>query len=370
MIGNSSYQHTVELTNPRNDAGDIARELKRLGFHVISGFDLDKHSMDRKILEFAEALNGVDAGLFFYAGHGVQVSGQNYLVPVDAKLSTAVALDFEAVRLDLIQRTMERQTKTNLIFLDACRNNPLSRNLARAMGTRSTDIGAGLAPVESGFGTLVSFSTQPGNVALDGKGRNSPFADALIQQLASPSEDISTMLVNVRNAVMRATQDKQVPWEHSALRAKFYFQEPRTLSLEQALRMCVRSELHPAKGAIVERLAKQLRDRDYEYGWSGGVANKHDPSTKSVYEVTSVEVKAEQIEIGYKWQNGVLRLQPIAPFYGSRAVTGVMLRGTWTQDNGFGCVELQMEGADAEGRWSERVGNELEHSSFLRAKPQ
>src|SRR5262245_25058513 len=132
----------------------------------------------------------------------MQVGGSNYLVPVDAELANTAALDFEMVRLDLVQRTMERETATNVLFLDACRDNPLARNLARAMGTRSTDIGRGLAAAESGVGTLTSFSTQPGNVALDGSGRNSPYAAALVKGLAAPGEDRSAMLIGVRNEVM------------------------------------------------------------------------------------------------------------------------------------------------------------------------
>jgi hypothetical protein len=163
----------------------------------------------------------------FYAGHGLQVAGINYLVPVDAQLTTAAALDFEMVRLDLVQRTMEREASTNVLFLDACRDNPLTRNLARAMGTRSTEIGKGLAVAESSVGTLISFSTQPGNVAVDGAGRNSPFAGALIKAIATPGDDLSNMLIGVRNEVMAATRNRQIPWEHSALRARFYFAPPQ-----------------------------------------------------------------------------------------------------------------------------------------------
>ncbi len=223
VIGNAAYQRTPTLDNPRNDATDMAAALKKRGFQVIEGFDLDKAAFDRKVRDFATALQGAETGVFFYAGHGIQVSGQNYLVPVDAELESAAALDFEMVRLDLVHRTMEREAKTNVVFLDACRNNPLSRNLARAMGTRSTQIGQGLAAVESGVGTLISFSTQPGNVALDGTGRNSPYAGALVRQIASSSDDLSSLLIAVRNDVMGATQGRQVPWEHSALTGRFYF---------------------------------------------------------------------------------------------------------------------------------------------------
>ena len=148
VIGNSAYKYAGELTNPKSDATDIAATLMKLGFQVIHGYDLDKTTLDRKVRDFADSLHGADVGLFFYAGHGLQVAGQNYIVPVDAKLATAASLDFEMVRLDLVHRTMEREASTNIIFLDACRNNPLARNLARALGTRSTDIGRGLAAVE------------------------------------------------------------------------------------------------------------------------------------------------------------------------------------------------------------------------------
>ncbi len=223
VIGNAAYTKAPALTTPKNDARDMAAALEALGFTVILGTDLGKSAMDRKILEFANALSGAEAGVFHYSGHGLQVAGVNYLVPVDASLETAAALDFQAVRLDLVQRTMEREAKTNILFLDACRNNPLTRNLARALGTRSASIGRGLASMESGAGTLISFSTQPGNVALDGKGRNSPYSGPLVKALGTPGEDVLSMLTGVRNAVMTATGNRQVPWDNNALRAKFYF---------------------------------------------------------------------------------------------------------------------------------------------------
>ena len=226
VIGNSAYQHTSKLTNPRNDATDMAAALKRHGFQVIEGLDLGKAAFDRIMRDFALALKGSDAGVFFYAGHGMQVAGQNYLVPIDAKAEGAEALEFEMVRLDVVHRIMERQTSTNILFLDACRDNPLARNLARSMGTRSSEIARGLAAVESGVGTLISFSTQPGNVALDGTGRNSPFAGALVRRISTSNDDLSALLIDVRNDVRKDTYNKQVPWEHSALTGRFYFGTP------------------------------------------------------------------------------------------------------------------------------------------------
>jgi hypothetical protein len=233
VIGNAQYREAPPLANPKNDATDVGAALESLGFQVMTGLDLDKSGTEKLIGEFAEALAGAKVGLFFYAGHGLQVNGQNYLVPVDAKLRTAASLDFEMVRLDLIQRTMERETTTNIIILDACRDNPLTRNLARALGTRSTQVGRGLASIESGEGTLISFSTQPGNVSLDGTGRNSPFSAALVKHITTPGEDLPTILINTRNDVMAATERRQVPWEHSAMTARFFFSAPKA-SQDQA----------------------------------------------------------------------------------------------------------------------------------------
>ena len=251
VVGNGDYVHASQLENPKNDASDIASALEALEFKVHKGIDLDKAAMDKLVRDFAEALVGSKVALFFYAGHGLQVSGQNYLVPVDAKLTTAAAIDFEMVRLDLIQRAMEREVKTNIIFLDACRDNPLARNLARALGSRSTQVGRGLANVEAGEGTLISFSTQPGNVALDGTGRNSPFAGSLVKRIATPGDDLSSILIKVRNDVMDATERRQVPWEHSSLTSKIYFlnaMKPAASPVETGASSLRPTEAHPFDG--------------------------------------------------------------------------------------------------------------------------
>ncbi|HRD76171.1 MAG TPA: caspase family protein [Hyphomicrobiaceae bacterium] len=226
VIGNASYKHAPTLATPLRDVADLAKALENIGFRVIAGRNLTKVEMERTVRSFADALAGAEIGLFFYAGHGLQVAGQNYLVPIDARLSTLTAIDFEMVRLDLIQRAMEHQARTNVLFIDACRDNPLARDLSRAMGTRSGDVGRGLVAAEAGHGTLISFSTQPGNVALDGTGRNSPFAEALVKRIAAPGEDLSTLLIGVRNDVMRATERRQVPWEHSALTERICLSGP------------------------------------------------------------------------------------------------------------------------------------------------
>lgn len=217
VVGNSAYQHAGALKNPRNDADEMVRKLEALDFEVVAGLDLDLTSMKQKFREFASKLDGSDLALFYYAGHGLQVNGENYILPTDAQLKTQVDLEFESVSINLILRTIEQATTTNIVFLDACRDNPLARNLARSMGTRSSAVGKGLARTSSGIGTLISFSTQPGNVALDGSGKNSPFTAALLNHLGTPGQDITRDLILVRREVLEKTNGRQVPWENSSL---------------------------------------------------------------------------------------------------------------------------------------------------------
>lgn len=226
VIGNSAYTYAPPLTNPAHDGEDIAAALAKLGFDVISGNDATKAQMDVTVARFAHALRGAEIGVFFYAGHGLQFNGENYLVPIDAKLESQAALETEAIQLAKIQRIMEASTKTNVLFLDACRNNPLARNLARSLGTRSIGLGRGLAPTEAGLGTLISYATQPGAVANDGQGRNSPFTGSLKRHILIPGEDLTSILIRVRNDVLAVTNSKQVPWDHHALRARLYLSTP------------------------------------------------------------------------------------------------------------------------------------------------
>ena len=223
IIGNSAYKHAAALKNPANDADDMAQALERLGFKVVVGRDLRKPGMESAIREFSRLLPGSKVALFYFAGHGLQVGGQNYLAPVDARLKSEADLDFEAVSLRLVLKQMERERRTNIVFLDACRDNPLAKNLARSMGTRSTAVGRGLARVETGVGTLIAFATQPGNVALDGKGRNSPFTAALVKHIGSSGKSLSEIMISVRNDVLEETGGQQVPWERSSLTGQFYF---------------------------------------------------------------------------------------------------------------------------------------------------
>lgn len=265
VVGNSAYVHATPLANTSNDARDIAAKLQQAGFEVMLGVDLNKVAFDAKLREFSRSLESADAALLFYAGHGLQIAGRNYLVPIDAQLERERDVEFEAVSLDFVLKQMEidRETKTNIVFLDACRNNPLSRNLARSMGTRSTSIGSGLAETIAGIGTFISYSTQPGNVALDGDGRNSPFASALLKYMRQPGKSLTSVMIDVRKDVVAATSGKQVPWDHSALTGEFFFDptakttndaelQGRVRLLENEIKLKTESANTAANAALVQ----------------------------------------------------------------------------------------------------------------------
>lgn len=223
VIGNGAYTTATELRNPPNDARAMATTLTAAGFKVSSGIDLDKSAMERVVTEFLKNLRGSDTALVFYAGHGLQVDGRNYLVPIDATLEDEVDVSFQALALDEIQAQMERSVDVSLIFLDACRDNPLARNLVRSMGkSRSTAVGQGLAETEGAVGALVAYATQPNNVALDGEDLHSPFTEALLKHIATPGMEIRQVLTRVRKDVIDRTDGRQVPWDHSSLTNDVY----------------------------------------------------------------------------------------------------------------------------------------------------
>jgi tetratricopeptide (TPR) repeat protein len=217
VIGNSRYRYAASLPNPSNDAADIAAALRKLGFDVIEGRDLDRRGTEDQIRAFGRKLDGADLALLFYAGHGMQVGGKNYLIPVDAKLERTGDLSLDTIEVGQILAQMEAEKRVNLVFLDACRDNPLARSFARSLGTRSTAVGSGLAAIQSAIGTMIVYATQPDNVALDGEGRNSPFTAALLKHIATPKLEISALMKRVRADVIAATREKQVPWDHSSL---------------------------------------------------------------------------------------------------------------------------------------------------------
>jgi hypothetical protein len=226
VIGNSKYQHAATLRNPRNDATEMAAELKKLGFEVQLGLDLDQQSFARAMEAFARNIEGADVALFFYAGHGLQINEKNYLVSVNAQLANEFLVSSETIELDSIMRLMESKVPVNLIFLDACRNNPLADDLRKNLAAlkRSAVLGRGLARVEpSGRDTLIAFAAAPGQEAADGSDANSPFTSALLKHIGTPNLEVSVMLKEVAADVRKATHNAQRPQQLSDMSRTFYF---------------------------------------------------------------------------------------------------------------------------------------------------
>jgi hypothetical protein len=221
VIGNSDYRYVTPLTNPVNDAKLIAKTLTDLGFKLVGNgakINLSKPQFDEAVQEFGDAIQGADVALFYYAGHGVQVRGANFLVPVSANPTREVDVDFQMLDVNLVLRQMEYgRARLNLLILDACRNNPFGGRSLRAVST-------GLAQMQAPEGTLISFATQPGNVAQDGVGGDSPFSKALAQTIRKPGLDIFRAFNEVGLVVARATGGEQQPWMSlSPIKGDFYF---------------------------------------------------------------------------------------------------------------------------------------------------
>ena len=229
VIGNSDYA-SGPLPNPANDAKLIGEALTGLGFDVFARRNADQITMKRAIQEFGSRLEkaGPSAvGLFYYAGHGVQLSGRNYLIPTTARIDREGDVEIEAVSADwVIEQMRYARNRLNIVILDACRNNPFTRSM------RSVD--HGLATMDAPAGILIAYSTAPGAVAADGTGRNSPYTEALTHAIREMHEPVEQVFKHVRVGVMSATSGKQVPWESSSLTGDFYFAAPRTVAPQTA----------------------------------------------------------------------------------------------------------------------------------------
>ena len=232
VIGNSAYQHAPALPNPTCDAQAMAKMLKAVGFTVVLGTDLDKPAMEAKAREFAKAATTADTALFFYAGHGLQVDGRNYLVPIDATVEDATSISFELMDIENVTNFMtgfdERtgQEKVAIVLLDACRDNPFAQTLKRSLGaSRSNAVDKGLAAIGDGGGMIIGFATAPGDVAADGEGNHSPFTTALLELLPTPGVEFQTLMTRVKAKVVEFTRKKerpQRPWTNSDLTTEFY----------------------------------------------------------------------------------------------------------------------------------------------------
>lgn len=217
VVGNSTYRSAPQLPNPANDARDLAQRLEGLGYRVTLLVDAGRGAFLQSYQSFIASLQSDDLALLYYAGHGLQIGGENYLFPVDATVDSEADAKSRLVPLNALLADLSRATRTRIVILDACRNNPFGEKLAQSEATRSAGLTRGLARVYAGVGSFIAYSTQPGNVALDGRGRNSPFTEALLRHMTVPGADVHAVMRRVRADVQQATSEQQVPWENSSL---------------------------------------------------------------------------------------------------------------------------------------------------------
>ncbi|MBL8834306.1 MAG: caspase family protein [Rhodospirillales bacterium] len=216
VIGNGAYAE-APLKNPANDARAIAGTLRRQGFEVLLKENATKAQMNEIVADFGEKLGEGDTALFFFAGHGMQVQGRNYLIPTDARITSEQRVRLETLDVEAVLDQMAAaRARVSMVILDACRNNPFER--------RFRSVGGGLAQINAPEGTMIAYATSPGKVAADGEGSNGLYTQELLKALAQPGLKVEDVFKQVRVGVARASNGAQVPWEASSLTGDFYFQ--------------------------------------------------------------------------------------------------------------------------------------------------
>jgi uncharacterized caspase-like protein len=224
VIGNGLYQKVQALPNPPRDAADVGRALERLNFKVTRLDNATAPEMRKAVIEFGRATEGSDMAVVFYAGHGMEVGGENWLIPTDAELRSDTDVENEAISLRSINLQVSKARQLGLVILDACRNNPFAAKMQRSLRTRA--VTRGLASTEPSDNVLVAYAARDGTTANDGEGRNSPFTTALLHNIETPGLEISFLFRNVRDEVMTATKREQQPFVYGSLSKEAIYLKP------------------------------------------------------------------------------------------------------------------------------------------------
>lgn len=230
VIGNSKYSNTPALENPVNDATDVSQALSSIGFKVTLKLDASKRDMDQAIAQFARDATSADAAMFYYAGHGMQFQGQNYVMPVDAELKDEISLRYEMTAMDDVKAALQRSPGVKIMVLDSCRNNPLAAKLVRSISANTRDVPnvQGYARPEKTRGMIIVYATQADDVARDGSGRNSPFSAAFLKEVKEPGLEIGTMFRRIGGDVYQATDGLQSPELSISLVPEYYLNQTET----------------------------------------------------------------------------------------------------------------------------------------------
>src|SRR5262245_6127015 len=259
VIGNSAYKESP-LLNPVNDAKDMAQLLSGLGFQVIYKQNASQAEMKSAIREFGNNIVRGDVALFYYAGHGAQVSGENYLIPVGAVITKEEGIEYESVNAGLgLAQMASAANKLNIVILDACRNNPFARSFRSQ--TR------GLAQISASAGTIIAYATEPGSVAADGRGTNGLYTEELLKSMRIPGLKIEDVFKQVRVGVRNRSQGKQTPWESSSLEGDFYFIQPgdnKTKVVERVEAPVATADVSSIELKFWESIEKSNDPKDFE----------------------------------------------------------------------------------------------------------
>ena len=299
VIGNGSYK-TAPLRNPANDARDMAKVLEELGFEVIWKVNAGRQEMDAAVEKFYQNLNDARVGFFYYAGHGMQVDGSNYLLPVDIQVKSSADIKYRAVKADWILAKMEDSgSKVNIVVLDACRDNPFR-------GLRGSS--SGLAPIQSVRGSFIAYATSPGSVARDGEGRNGMYTTHLLKNIKRSGLTVEEVFREVRKGVASGTNYEQIPWDSSSLMGAFYMAgkgsegtdtEKRRFEQEKARLEKERLEFEKAK-ADFEKKRVKLQSKPVEIA-----SVPQQPSSSRPTSSTSDVIERDGIYVAYA--NGVVK---------------------------------------------------------------
>jgi uncharacterized membrane protein YgcG len=237
VVGNGAYKNAAPLPNPPIDAQSMARMLRNVGFDVVEGTNLTRDQMTERLLEFGRKAQGAEIAVFFYAGHGIAISGTNYLLPVDADVKSEMDVKLgSAINVDVTLDQTMSDAKAKLVFLDACRDNPFAAKIRSFARSRAVNVQTGLAEMKSGEGTLIAFATGPGQTALDGKeGTHSPFTRALLDNISKPGVEIQQAMTRVRAQVNEETNKSQLPWGHTNLIGSVYLNPVEAVTIGAAV---------------------------------------------------------------------------------------------------------------------------------------
>ena len=369
LIGNSAYAHEP-LKNPTHDARDLAKLLESLGFRVTLLENADLKTMKTAVKRFAQQLNNDSVGLFFFSGHGIQHEGKNYLLPVGTPIESSAELEYEALAGDFVADAMhESGSPTNLIFFDACRNNPLPFAANRG-GQR------GLAMMARGSGTLIAFATGPGHWAADGDGRNSPYTAALLRHLREPVV-LEEMLRNVAKDVVQATGGQQQPWHHLSLLEAFYFNrsgsasvrreapaETATANTPSNLSAAEQEQISPifinAQGSLTSNLSAAKQEQIWQEALAANDEKNYARALELYHRLAAAGHAGAMWSIGFMYQDG----RGVAQDYAS-AKRWYEKAGAAGNGDGYGAIgRLYQEGGPglerncaSAKRWYEKAGD-------------